>query len=195
MKKRDSIGFIRSCNKLSSAYQRLKDFTSAEEYLRKAIDYEPDNKVCYFNIAKFYTDTAQIEKALDVYAVLLKSRNLVYGNTERAELLGKMGEAYFLKEDFSRAEQCYKESVDLYLKDQPDEKYAKPSHIRGSKCNISEAYENLAQFYANIGQYIKAKESLDQSYAYCDDSRQRSSSGRSLLRGTILRALENINRR
>ena len=189
IKTKDSLGVVRSCNKLCRAYKGLKDLKAAEKYLKKAINYDPENVVCYKNLASFYTETTQIKKALDIYTLLIDNDDLIYEDSEKGEFFCNLGWIYYLMGDLLNAERCYQKSIDLYLNSQPNEEYAKPQDIRHSKSSISGAYEAIARFYAMTGEYNKAQEALDQSYAFCSDSQQMKFTGRSFWQGVIYRGI------
>lgn len=186
---KNSIGVVRSCNKLNQAYTALKDLSAAEDALKRAISYDSRNIVCYTNLASFYTDTSQIEKALDTYLFLVENDALINRDREKGDILGKMGWIYYLMEDLINAERCYKDSIELHLSDQPNEMYATPLDIRRSKSAIAGAYEALAKFYAINRKYKEAQEALDKSYAFCRDSQQMKFTGRSFWQGVIYRGM------
>lgn len=189
LKERSSIGIVRSYNNLCMAYKNLKDYDTAADCLLKAIETNKQNIVCYENLAKLYAETSQPEKALEVYCVLIKNEELVCCDSKKAEILGKMGWAYYLSEELSKAEQCYKNSIELYLNDQPNKEYAKQADINHSNASIAEAYDNIAKFYAITNQYTKAQEALDQSYAFCKNPRRMGLAGRSFWQGVIFRGI------
>ncbi len=180
--KRCSLGIICLYNRLCLAYKNLKDYDTAAECLLKAIDSDKQNIACYVNLAKFYSSTSQADKALNVYLSLIENEELVCCDSEKAEILGKMGWVYYLLEDLSNAEQCYKDSIGLYLQDRPNKKYAKQADINRSNRSIAEAYENIAKFYALNGEYAKAQEALNKS---CDFQRKRD--GRIIWQGIVCR--------
>lgn len=185
----DSMGIIRSCNKLSLAYLNLGDLKAAEECLVEATEYVPDI-VCYENLAEFYLKIDKVHKAVKVYEFLIDNDDdddLVCSDSEKGMILSKMGWAHYLMQDLQQAEQCYKDSIQCYINDQPDEKYATKYDIRSSKLSILEAYENLAKFYTLTQDYNKAQETLDQSYAFCSDLQLMGCTGRSFWQGVICR--------
>lgn len=189
LKERNSIGIVRSYNKLCIAYKNLKDYDAAADCLLKAIESDKQNIVCYENLAKLYTETSQLEKAIEVYCSLIKNEKLVCCDSEKAEIWGKMGWAYYLSEELPKAEQCYKNSIELNLNDQPNKEYAKQTDINRSNASIAVAYENIAKFYARNGEYLKAQEALDRSYEFCKNHRMMELDGRSFWQGIIFRGV------
>ncbi len=123
----------------------LGDFSSAEHYLKEAIQADPKNLNFIINIGQFYLDNNKADRAL---SVLLKSlsanpadprtlmligdiylnkmeydeaikyyQKSIHLNPESNSAYNKMGNCFLLKNSPDRAVKCYKKSLSINVKD------------------------------------------------------------------------------
>lgn len=181
----------RSYRQLCEVYKRLREWDNAIENQQALLEWCKLNDVgqnalrgVYEGLAWLYSRTFQVEKALQIYESVIDEEKYI----KNIETLQRMGWMYFLVENFSRAEQCFKDAVASLLAERPDEKWSTKREVGKYNREIAEAYYKLAWFYiVATEEYAKAQEALDQSYAFCSRSRMSSLCGRSLWQGVIYR--------
>lgn len=157
---------------LADAYLKEKDYDKASEHLSKAIRLAPLDPDLYLLQGIYYEDTGNIGMAIASYERLLK----IIPNSSRAN--NNLGEIYFKKGDFNKAELFFKRAIEFspllfepYLN--MAKLYAKNNEINRALSfykqamelnpDNSEPFVNLAKIYFNKGDFKSAEDVLNRA--------------------------------
>lgn len=192
----DALPFLLRANKLNPAhtgtYQKLAhvslmtgDPLKAENYLRKAIDCEPDRWECHLMLGGFFDEQGRLKEAEDCYEKVLE---LCPG--ERGVLLN-IGTFFQKYNNFTKAENLFRKALDLSpdyddalinlaenlrLQDRLDEA---ASYTEDAILFLEEditrnqghtaSFHKLAQIYTTLGNIDRAEETLRQAIEITPD--------------------------
>ncbi len=151
----------------------LGNYQKAEENLNKALEFDPNNNVTHYLIAKTYIKKEELDKAIDSFN---KAYDLGYDNLQ---IKKELGELYIQKEDFLNAADQYQKAIELnpddleiYKKliwlyceklDQADEAVELAETLIESNSSEALSYSLLAQAKISANKLNEAKEEIEKA--------------------------------
>jgi len=160
----------------SFAEKKYEDAISLyDQFLQK----NPNAYQVYFNIGNCYKEKGELDKAMEEYHKVLEGakeeKEDLSDNEIAAKALAAIGECYLKKEDYENAQKYFRNSIEIYPKDEAlaynvgeiyfsNNKIDEAIHYfelsKQIKPDWGKPYLKLGYVYLNKGDYEKAKENL-----------------------------------
>lgn len=156
-----------------------KKYEDAISLYDKFLEKNPKAYQVHFNIGNCYKEKGELDKATEEYHKVLEGakeeKEDLSGNEIAAKALAAIGECYLKKEDYENAQKYFKNSIEIYPKDEAlaynvaeiyfsnnkiDEAIQYFELSKQIKPDWGKPYLKLGYAYLNKGDYEKAKESL-----------------------------------
>ena len=159
----DQKGLARSYRNISQTYQRKKDFKTAEEYIRMAIDifekYDSQNlqkrAYCEYQMGNVLKAAGRYEEAIFWFEQSNKKHNKVNGipNIHTATSTEEIALVYTLLKDFDTALKTYQQVGEMFAQTLPEQHYL-----------YAELWFNMGKCYFEKGDIEKADRMYTKAY-------------------------------
>lgn len=156
-----------------------KKYDDAASFYEQFLQKNPSVYQVHFNIGNCYKEKGELDKAMEEYDKVLegvkKEEKDLSNNEIAAKALAAIGECYLKKEDYETAQKFFKNSIDIFPKDESlaynlgeiyfsNNKIDEAIHYlelsKQIKSDWGKPYLKLGYAYLNKGDYEKAKENL-----------------------------------
>lgn len=156
-----------------------KKYNEAISAYEQFLEANPDAYQTYLNVGNCYKEKGDLDEALEEYTKVLErareEKEDLSGNEIAARALAAIGEVYLKKEDYENAQKYFKNSIEIYPKDEVlaynvGEIYFSNHRIdealhyfelsKQIKPDWESPYLKLGYVYLNKGDFAKAEENL-----------------------------------
>jgi tetratricopeptide (TPR) repeat protein len=174
---RDDSSYVYTLRLMAEAYEGLRNFSEAENYLKKAVEYQRDlfgvksveYLKAYSDLGSFYAQNLKIEEALAVFsrALALKSEMRGKNNAFYADTLLDLGALAILQGKYDTAESYLIDSLRINenISDKSKTSFARVYSALGFFYSLIKSYDKTEKYFSKYSMIVK-NELGEDSLAY-----------------------------